>query len=107
MRRALPALTAATALLAACESDPVRPSSADRRLSPGAPSYAGTVDQRADLIVSNIRTMHMPAPLRIIVDPRFYSGVPGDPGFNELEYFMHTGDAAIWTGHYLAAEAFR
>ena len=109
MRRAPCALSiAAAAFLAGCESDLVRPSAGDRGLSPEAALNAAIVDQsEADRIVANLRGMHMPSPLKIVVDPRFFSGVPDDPRFNELEYFMHTGDAAIWTGHYLAAEAFR
>ncbi|MFN2565519.1 MAG: hypothetical protein ABR499_11000 [Gemmatimonadaceae bacterium] len=75
---------------------------------PDAPWSAAVVAQsEADNIKDNVRGMHMPAPLQIVVDPRFLSGTPGDPNFNALEYYMHTGDAAIWTGHYLAAEAFR
>jgi hypothetical protein len=50
----------------------------------------------------------MPAPMSIVVDPQFASGDENDiERYNKLEYFRHAGDAAIWTGHYLAAEAFR
>ncbi|MEP7272195.1 MAG: hypothetical protein ABI882_11890 [Acidobacteriota bacterium] len=37
-----------------------------------------------------------------ILDPVFKT-----PDSQEIDYYWHGGDSAIWTGHYLAAEAFR
>jgi hypothetical protein len=55
-------------------------------------------DARA--ISKNILARHMP--FGVIVDPVFVS-----PGSDQIVSYTHCGDSAIWTGHYLAAEAFR
>ena len=54
----------------------------------------------AILISKNIRERHMP--FGVVVDPIYAS-----PDSDEIVSYTHCGDAAIWTGHYLAAEAFR
>jgi hypothetical protein len=47
-------------------------------------------------------------PYGTVADPIFASGDPTDtPDFTRIVGYDHAGDAAIWTGHYLAAEAFR
>jgi hypothetical protein len=51
-------------------------------------------------ISQNIRARHMP--FGIIVDPVFAA-----PDSEQIVSYTHCGDSAIWTGHYLAAEAFR
>jgi hypothetical protein len=51
-------------------------------------------------ISKNIRQRHMPH--GTILDPVF-KAVDSD----EIDYYGRGGDSAIWTGHYLAAEAFR
>jgi hypothetical protein len=51
-------------------------------------------------ISSNIRLRHMP--YGTILDPRFASS-----DSDEITGYARCGDSAIWTGHYLAAEAFR
>ena len=51
-------------------------------------------------ISQNIRTRHMP--FGTILDPIFAA-----PDSDEIVGYTHCGDSAIWTGHYLAAEAFR
>jgi hypothetical protein len=51
-------------------------------------------------ISQNIRARHMP--FGVVVDPIFAS-----PDSDQIVSYTHCGDAAIWTGHYLAAEAFR
>src|SRR5215510_9684359 len=53
-------------------------------------------------ISQNIRARHMPFSIGIVVDPVFDS-----PAGEQIVSYTHCGDAAIWTGHYLAAEAFR
>src|SRR6266545_2876061 len=62
------------------------------------PAFAGEDDAIA--ISRNIRARHMP--FGIIVDPVYASAESGD-----IVSYTRCGDAAIWTGHYLAAEAFR
>jgi hypothetical protein len=51
-------------------------------------------------ISQNIRARHMP--FGVIVDPVFAS-----PDSEQIVSYTRCGDSAIWTGHYLAAEAFR
>jgi hypothetical protein len=51
-------------------------------------------------ISQNIRARHMP--FGIVVDPMFAA-----PESDEIVNYTHCGDSAIWTGHFLAAEAFR
>ena len=62
------------------------------------PGYAGEADALA--ISSNIQTRHLP--FGTILDPIFASSAS-----NQLVGYTRCGDSAIWTGHYLAAEAFR
>lgn len=51
-------------------------------------------------ISHNIQQRHLPHGL--ILDPQFAS-----PDSQEIVAYAHGGDAAIWTGHYLAAESYR
>ena len=62
-------------------------------------------EQDALAISANIQQLHMPH--GTIIDPMFLSGNPQDSGYNTIDRYTHGGDSAIWTGHYLAAEAFR
>jgi hypothetical protein len=57
-------------------------------------------EEDAITISRNIRERHMP--FGVVVDPVFAS-----PESDEIVSYTHCGDSAIWTGHYLAAEAFR
>jgi hypothetical protein len=51
-------------------------------------------------ISNNIQRRHLPH--GVILDPVFAS-----PDSDQITGYAHGGDSAIWTGHYLAAEAFR
>src|SRR3984893_7322249 len=51
-------------------------------------------------ISANIQAKHLP--FGTIVDPIYAS-----PTSNKIVGYTRCGDSAIWTGHYLAAEAFR
>jgi hypothetical protein len=62
------------------------------------PGLAG--EQEASVISDNIQQRHLPQGL--ILDPVFAT-----PASTEIVGYAHGGDAAIWTGHYLAAESFR
>src|SRR5262245_40607092 len=64
--------------------------------------YALASEADAIAISQNIRARHMPFGIGIVVDPVFDS-----PAGEQIVSYTHCGDAAIWTGHYLAAEAFR
>ena len=62
------------------------------------PAHASESDAIA--ISQVIRQRHLPH--GTILDPVFKT-----PDSDEIDYYAHGGDSAIWTGHYLAAEAFR
>jgi uncharacterized protein (TIGR03437 family) len=62
------------------------------------PAFASEADAVA--ISRNIQARHMP--YSTILDPIFDS-----PTSNQIVNYTRCGDSAIWTGHYLAAEAFR
>src|SRR5579885_2694335 len=51
-------------------------------------------------ISANIQARH--TPFGTILDPIFSA-----PDSNQIAGYTRCGDSAIWTGHYLAAEAFR
>ena len=108
-------LAAHLPLVAACGRDPIRP---EPRLAPSAaPQLSVTplavTDAEAEAISKNIQELdagtglprHLP--YGTIADPIYASGNPTDAGYAQVVNFNHAGDAAIWTGHYLAAEAFR
>lgn len=58
----------------------------------------------ANEISTNIRALHLP--YGTILDPVFASD-PASPDYRTLVGYSRAGDSAIWTGHYLAAEALR
>ena len=90
-----------TVAVTACD-DPVRPPrSAD--LTPTLATIATEPDALA--ISANIQRLHVP--YGTMIDPVFASSDPASPEFTRVVSYTRAGDAAIWTGHYLAAEAFR
>ena len=98
MHRAMAAI-AVLGALTACDS-PLEPEPHP------LPALALAPTQSEALAISaNIQRLHLPH--GTIVDPVFRSGDPTDPGYSEVVAYGRAGDAAIWTGHYLAAEAFR
>ena len=58
-------------------------------------------------ISQNIQTNHWP--YLTLLNPRYMSGDPNSPDYMTLSAngYTQAADNAIWTGHYLAAEAFR
>jgi hypothetical protein len=62
-------------------------------------------DDDAVRISSNIQQFHMP--YGTVLDPVFASSDPNSPDYSRIVSYSRAGDSAIWTGHYLAAEAFR
>jgi hypothetical protein len=56
-------------------------------------------------ISDNIQRLHMP--YGTMLDPVFASPDPASPDFSTVVGYTRAGDSATWTGHYLAAEAFR
>jgi hypothetical protein len=99
MRKAL--ALGLTVAFAACDS-PVRPSP-DLHDGPRFATVATEPDAIA--ISANIQALHVP--YGTMIDPVFASSDPASPDFSRLVSYTRAGDAAIWTGHYLAAEAFR
>jgi len=64
----------------------------------GARLYAGEADALA--LDANLTARHMP--FGTVLDPIFASAQS-----NQITGYTRCGDSAVWTGHYLAAEAFR
>ncbi|HJU68273.1 MAG TPA: hypothetical protein VJ650_08480 [Gemmatimonadaceae bacterium] len=90
-----------TVALIACD-EPLRPSPSTDR----TPSLATVATEPDALAISaNIQRLHLP--YGTMIDPVFASADPASPDFVRLVSYTRAGDAAIWTGHYLAAEAFR
>jgi hypothetical protein len=56
-------------------------------------------------ISANIQQFHIP--YGSLLDPVFASSDPASPDYSRIVGYTHAGDSALWTGHYLAAEAFR
>ena len=90
-----------TVALIACD-EPLRPTDL-AALGPDLATVATEPDALA--ISANIQRLHVP--YGTMIDPVFASGDPASPDFTRLVSYTRAGDAAIWTGHYLAAEAFR
>jgi hypothetical protein len=98
-------LTLAALALVACRADLAdinAPSGGDRLV----PSAALVVNEPDALAIStNIQATH--TPFGSIIDPMYGSGDPESADYMTLVGYNHAGDAAIWTGHYLAAESYR
>jgi len=62
-------------------------------------------EQDAVSISENIQALH--TPYDTLLDPVFASSDPASAEYTHLVNYTRAGDSAIWTGHYLAAEAFR
>jgi hypothetical protein len=56
-------------------------------------------------ISDKIQQLHMP--YGTVMDPIFASSDPASPDFTRIVGYTRAADSALWTGHYLAAEAFR
>jgi hypothetical protein len=98
----------ALAVVTACQpTEPVAPSLTSQLATKRAvdPAVAAPTQADADAISANIRALHMP--YGTLADPGFASSDPTSPDYNTVSTYNRTGDAAIWTGHYLAAESYR
>ena len=105
----VPALVAlvAVSLASACRGvDTLAP---PREASPSSGARvardAVPTQSAADAISANIRSLHMP--YGTLADPGFASADSTSPNFATVVSYNRTGDGAIWTGHYLAAESYR
>src|ERR1017187_4503957 len=63
-------------------------------------AVAHATEANALAISANIQATHVP--FGTVLDPIF-----AGPASNQIIGYTRCGDSAIWTGHYLAAEAFR
>src|SRR5262245_28441905 len=59
----------------------------------------------ANRFATRLLRLHMP--YGTILDPVFASSNPASPDYSTIVGYTRAGDSALWTGHYLAAEAFR
>jgi hypothetical protein len=111
MRGAVAATPFLCALLAGCDVSPLRPAApATPSATDAQAALSANPDQSAaDEISANVQSLHLvhEFPYPAIVDPRFGSGDPSAPSYATVVGYARAGDAAIWSGHYLAAEAFR
>jgi hypothetical protein len=96
------AVLAALAALAACERDSLSPGFASHARPSEAVAAANQAD--ADAISSNIQRWHVP--YGTVIDPIFADSNPSTTALSSAGY-DRAADAALWTGSYLAAEAFR
>ena len=99
-------LLIAAEVVVGCRSDLVAPAS---RRPASAPNYSATdgipTQADADAISANIVNLHLP--YGTMADPGFVTSDPNSPDYFTVLTYNRTGDGAIWTGHWLAAEAFR
>lgn len=100
-------VTAALALAVACRSNDATEPLTNGLPATRAVTAASTVPNQADAdaISSNIRALHMP--YGTLADPGFASADPASADYTTVATYNRTGDGAIWTGHYLAAESYR
>src|SRR5438105_14909569 len=94
-------------IVTACESAPPvapLPRPAATRQVVAAAATAPTQGD-ADAISANIRALHLP--YGTMADPGFASSDPTSADYTRVVSYNRTGDGAIWTGHYLAAESYR
>jgi hypothetical protein len=100
----VPALAVVAA--AACSStEPTSPLTSQPPSVARAVAFAAPTQADADAISSNIRALHMP--YGTLADPGFASADPTSSDYTTVVSYNRTGDGAIWTGHYLAAESYR
>src|SRR5579864_4932198 len=63
-------------------------------------SIGNAAEADALAITANIQARHMP--FQTVIDPVYASSTS-----DQIVGYTRCGDSALWTGHYLAAEAFR
>ena len=96
-------------LVGACTADLTDPTNPSGKSAATPPSFAvhfiAPTQSDADAISSIIRSRHMP--YGTLADPGFATSDETSPDYFTIVTYNRTGDGAIWTGHYLAAESFR
>jgi hypothetical protein len=119
MQRPLAAIRAATLLAclasAACTPDALAPTAAPRATAPRVSLMGQPITDGDAIAISDNIAQPDPGtglgrhvPYGIIADPEYASGaVESGADFTRIVKWVRIGDGAIWTGHWLAAEAFR
>jgi hypothetical protein len=106
MRCPAPAVSLIAVAISGCQSTepltPLKNTLVSRQVAVGTPT---PTQADADVISTNIRALHMP--YGTLADPGFASSDSTSPDYTKHTTYNRTGDGAIWTGHYLAAESFR
>jgi hypothetical protein len=96
----------ALALAAGCSTEPIAPLTSNPGAVVAARASTAAPDQAsADAISTNIRALHMP--YGTLADPGFASADTSSADYSTVVSYNRSGDGAIWTGHYLAAESYR
>ncbi|MFL5636699.1 MAG: hypothetical protein ACJ79F_08320 [Gemmatimonadaceae bacterium] len=99
----------AIAVAAACYSETVPSDVTAPTASKPAFAVIAPTPTEADAVAisQNIQANHWP--YHTLLNPRYASGDPNSPDYMTLSSrgYTQAADNAIWTGHYLAAEAFR
>ncbi|MFL5556240.1 MAG: hypothetical protein ACJ78D_10645, partial [Gemmatimonadaceae bacterium] len=99
----------AIAVAAACYSETVPSDVTAPTASKPAFAVTAPTPTEADAVAisQNIQANHWP--YHTLLNPRYASGDPNSPDYMTLSSrgYTQAADNAIWTGHYLAAEAFR
>ena len=102
----LSTLASSAVLVAACQGDIAQPTPAD-----ASPSFAviTAAPTEADAVAISHVIQQRHWPYLTLLNPRFVTGDPASPDFMTLapSGYTQAADNAIWTGHYLAAEATR
>jgi hypothetical protein len=88
------------AAFSADEAHTIDASIQGRQVPSGGISDAFDAERNALAIDTNIQTRHMP--YGGVIDP-----ILALPDLTQVTDYTRCGDSALWTGHYLAAEAFR
>ena len=106
MRPRLLSPAIAALAIAACSPDITSPTLKSPPPSASlAAHFVPPTQSDADAISGIIRARHMP--YGTLADPGFATSDPTSPDYFTIVTYNRTGDGAIWTGHYLAAESVR
>ena len=95
--------------LGCADSLPTAPSLPPLALPARTAELAALADEanEADALAISRQIQEHHWPWHTLTNPRYASGDPASPDFTTVVGYTQAADNAIWTGHYLAAEAFR
>ena len=101
------ALVLLAGALACADAPTTAPASA--RAARGSADVAPLADaaNEAEALAISQQIQEHHWPWHTLTNPRYGSGDPASPDYTTVVGYTQAADNAIWTGHYLAAEAFR